>query len=158
MGSLTDTLMLTGNSGSILTWQKQLNGGGYTNISATSGLTYYIETPTATGTWDYRTIIKNGTCNTEQSVSTSVVVASGPIIRSWAGGIDEKWNKAGNWSPAGVPGAQEDVIIPATAPHMPVVKVQGFSCKNVLIQNGATMTINPGFILTVNGHITIEGQ
>jgi len=156
LGLLTDTLILSGNVGSILKWQKQLNGGGYADISATTGLIHYIETPTATGTWDYRTIIKNGACNTESSTPTSVVVVSGPIVRSWTGGIDEKWNTAGNWSPTGVPRPQEDVIIPVTAPNMPVVKLQGLSCNNILIQDGATLTINPGIVLTVNGNITTE--
>ncbi|MCX6267648.1 MAG: hypothetical protein NTW16_09870 [Bacteroidetes bacterium] len=41
---------------------------------------------------------------------------------------------------------------------MPVVMVQGFSCNNILIQTGATLTVNPGIMLTVNGHLTIEGQ
>ncbi len=158
LGALTDTLRLSGNAGSILTWQKQLNGGGYNDIPATTGLTWYIETPNVSGTWDYRTIIKNGICNTELSTSTSVVVVSGPVVRTWAGGIDEKWNKAGNWSPTGVPTTQDDVIIPVSAPVMPVLKVQGFGCNNLLIKAGATMNINPGFILSVNGQITIEGE
>ena len=42
--------------------------------SPTAGLIYYFETPTATGTWDYRTIVRNGSCNTEQSTKTSVEI------------------------------------------------------------------------------------
>jgi hypothetical protein len=158
LGIPTDTLRLSGNTGAILTWQKQLDGSGYNDISTTSGLTWYIETPTVPGTWNYRTIVKNGACNTELSTPATVVVHTGPVLKSWIGGIDEYWEVAGNWSPAGVPGAQDDVIIPVFASVMPIVKVQGYSCNNILIQSGATLTVNPGIVLTVNGHITIEGQ
>jgi len=158
LGAQTDTLRLSGNAGSILTWQKQLNGGGYSDISPSSGLVYYIETPASAGTWDYRAVVKNGVCNTEQSAAASVVVVAGPVERTWTGGIDEKWNKAGNWSPSGIPGAQDDVIIPVSASVMPVVQVQGFGCNNIVIRSGATLTVTPGVILTVNGQVTIEGN
>jgi hypothetical protein len=158
LGATTDTLRLSGNVGSILKWQKQLDGAGYADISSSTGLIYYIETPNAAGTWDYRAVVKNGACITEQSSITSVAVALGSVTRTWTGGTDEKWNKSGNWNPSGVPGATDDVIIPVTAPNMPVVKVQGLQCNNILIQNGAGLDINPGFILTINGQIIIEGQ
>ena len=77
--------------------------------------------------------------------------------KTWSGAVDEKWNVAGNWCPAGVPGALDDVVIPATALNMPEVKVQGLSCNNVTIRLGATLTIVPGIVLTTNGLMKIEG-
>ncbi len=74
----------------------------------------------------------------------------------WVGSVSTDWNTATNWSPTGVPGALEDVIIPVTATHMPDVNVPGLSCNNILIQDGATLTIDPGIVLTVNGTITVE--
>jgi hypothetical protein len=55
-----------------------------------------------------------------------------------------------------VPGVTDDVIIPATAPNMPVVHVNGLGCDDVLVKAGASLIIQPGFILTVNGTMIIE--
>ena len=77
--------------------------------------------------------------------------------KTWSGAVDEKWHVADNWCPTGVPGAQDDVIIPAAAPMMPEVKVQGLSCNNVTIRQGAALTIIPGIVLTINGLMKIEG-
>jgi hypothetical protein len=103
-------------------------------------------------------MIKNGACGTELSTPAAVTVVPGPIQRYWTGLIDDKWNEPGNWNPSGAPGALDDAIIPATASHMPVVRVQGYSCNNILIQLGASCTVNPGITLTINGELTIEGQ
>ena len=156
IGSPTDTLRLQGQFGAIIVWQKQLNNGGYSDIPATAGLTVYQEVPLLPGIWDYIAIVQNSTCPQVGSIPTTVAVSAVPLTRSWIGVVDEKWNKAGNWSPTGIPGAQDDILIPETAPFMPVVKVQGLSCNNIIVRPGAILTINPGFELTVNGNITIE--
>lgn len=156
LGALTDTLKLQGHLGDVITWQKQIDNGGYTDIPATAGMTMYQEAPSAAGTWEYHAVVQNRTCLQEFSSSATVVVSAVPLTRSWIGVIDEKWNRSGNWNPAGIPGVQDDVVIPPTAPYMPVVNIQGLSCNNVLVQAGALLTVQPGFILTVNGNITIE--
>ncbi len=158
LGSPTDTLRINGYTGNVIKWQKQVNGNGFSDISQTAGLVWYLETPTQAGTWEYRSVIKNGSCSTEISTPADIAVVQGPLIRYWNGNIDDKWYEAGNWSPTGVPGALDDVVIPATAPHMPVVRWQGYSCNNMLIRSGAACTLNPGIVLTVNGILTIEGQ
>ncbi|MEI7895875.1 MAG: hypothetical protein WCJ26_02475 [bacterium] len=76
--------------------------------------------------------------------------------KTWSGAIDEKWNVAGNWCPAGVPGVLDDVVIPATAAIMPEVKVQSMSCKDLTIMAGASLKISPDFTLNVTGLLTIE--
>lgn len=79
-----------------------------------------------------------------------------PITRSWIGVIDDNWNTPGNWSPSGIPLYIDNVIIAASAPFQPVVKITGLSCHDVLIKNGATVVINNGVIFTVNGDTTLE--
>jgi hypothetical protein len=76
-------------------------------------------------------------------------------VKTWSGAVDEKWNVAGNWCPAGVPKVQDDVVIPVTA-TTPEVKVSGMSCKNLVIRTGATLKITSGQTLTVTGQMTIE--
>jgi len=52
----------------------------------------------------------------------------------------------------------DNIIIYATAPFQPVVKISGLNCHDLFIGHGATVVIDPGQILTVNGEVTIEGQ
>jgi hypothetical protein len=65
--------------------------------------------------------------------------------------VDNDWSKPGNWCPAVVPGAQDAVVIPASASIMPEVKTSGLSCKSVTLEPGAALDIKPGYVLTVNG-------
>ena len=70
---------------------------------------------------------------------------------TWSGTVDDDWAEPGNWCPATVPDAQDDVVIPATAAVMPEVKSTGQSCKSVTLETGATLKIKPGYVLSVNG-------
>ncbi|MBX2903964.1 MAG: hypothetical protein KF872_10450, partial [Chitinophagales bacterium] len=78
LGSNTGTLTLSGNTGAVVKWQKQLNGGGWSDIADTN--TTYSEVPTSTGTWDYRAVVQSGACAAGNSGYTTVVVNSAPAI------------------------------------------------------------------------------
>jgi hypothetical protein len=151
LGSPTDTLVLSGHRGAVIIWQRSYNSEPYSNIAATEGLLKYAEVPLSDGTWKYRAVVQNDSCNVENSLYTTVEVINGPIARSWTGAIDEKWHLAGNWSPVGVPGPDDDVLIPLAVPHMPEVKVLGVSCKKVTIQPGARLNITNGVTITIDG-------
>jgi len=69
----------------------------------------------------------------------------------WSGAVDDDWSKPGNWCPAVVPDADEDVVIPSGVTVMPEVKSEGMSCKSLTLETGAEVDIKPGFTLTVNG-------
>jgi hypothetical protein len=68
----TGTLTLSGHTGSVLKWQKQLNGGSWSNITNTQ-LTY-SEVPVQDGTWIFRAVVKSGACSEVNSNGTEVVV------------------------------------------------------------------------------------
>jgi len=76
--------------------------------------------------------------------------------RIWTGAVSSDWNTGENWSPSGVPTA-ESVKIPVSAPLMPVVNHTGMSCGALFIEEGATLTINPGMDLTVDGRARVGG-
>lgn len=78
--------------------------------------------------------------------------------KTWSGTVDNKWQEAGNWCPAGIPGPDDDVIIPSSATAMPKVDVSGMTCHDIYISAGATVTVDPGFTLSVNGNVTIEKE
>ncbi len=69
---------------------------------------------------------------------------------SWTGTISNNWNVSGNWSNNAIPGDRDNVSIPANVPNYPVVTANA-SCLNLTIQAGASVTIDAGKALTVNG-------
>jgi hypothetical protein len=79
-GYSTDSLKLNGFQGSIVGWQKRLDGGIYADIPNTAGKSYYIEIPDTTGTWDYRAVVQNGNCASMFSEPATVIVE--PVTRT----------------------------------------------------------------------------
>ncbi|MBI9037319.1 MAG: hypothetical protein JEY97_04230, partial [Bacteroidales bacterium] len=66
------------------------------------------------------------------------------------------WSIAGNWSPVGVPTANDDVIIEDGAPF-PACIGPNF-CKNLTLEPTASLTINPGATLTVSGNMLLKSD
>jgi PKD repeat protein len=70
IGNSTDIMTLGGYNGTILKWQKRVDGGSWIDISNTT--TTYDEIPSSFGTWEYRAVINNGTVL--YSAPTSILV------------------------------------------------------------------------------------
>jgi len=75
------------------------------------------------------------------------------------GNATTDWNTASNWSLGVVPSCTPPVnaIIPNGAIPYPIINTTGNTAANLIIQNGATLTINPGKDLTVCGCTEING-
>jgi PKD repeat protein len=80
--STTGMLTLSGYTGTIVKWQKSLNGGAWTDISNTAAT--YIETPSAAGSWEYRAVVNNG--SDLFSGSVTIVVDPATVPGSVTGG------------------------------------------------------------------------
>jgi hypothetical protein len=51
----------------------------------------------------------------------------------------------------------ENVSIPSSAAHMPVVFFPNLGCNNLTVAgNGGTLTVNPGYNLNINGTLNIN--
>jgi hypothetical protein len=74
IGQSTGTLVLSGYTGTILKWQKHLVADLWTDIDNTTHT--YSETPTATGTWEYRAEVQSGICAAVYSAVATVLVNS----------------------------------------------------------------------------------
>ena len=59
---------------------------------------------------------------------------------SWNGNISTDWNTAGNWSPANVPGASDNVTIPNRT-NQPVLSAN-VSVQNLTLNNGSNLKLN----------------
>jgi len=62
LGNSTGPMLLGDYNGTIQSWQRQINGGPWNDISGTSGLTSYSETPASMGNFGYRVKVQNGSC------------------------------------------------------------------------------------------------
>ncbi len=77
IGQNTGLLMLSGYQGTILKWQVQHDGSGYTDIPGTAGMTAYSEYPGSTGTWNFRAVVQYSGCQAQYSIPATITVAPG---------------------------------------------------------------------------------
>jgi hypothetical protein len=95
----------------------------------------------------------DATWNPALDVAQSLTVTESP---SWTGAISTNWNDPGNWNPAIVPTASDNVLIPNLT-NDPIVNEDAATpaiCNNLEIETGAVLTIAAGKALTVNGTLT----
>ena len=68
--------------------------------------------------------------------------------KTWKGSMDSSWANSLNWFPQGVPFDLEDVTVPNITP-LPVIGVDSLDCRQLNIENGASIDIKPGVKFTV---------
>jgi len=66
----------------------------------------------------------------------------------WKGITSSDWATDSNWTPFGVPTLADCVTISSGAPNSPIINANAFS-NNLIINTGATLTVNSGFTLKV---------
>jgi len=81
---------------------------------------------------------------------------------NWTGAISTAWGTAGNWSrsdqaTATVPTAADNVSIQGTNNDPVVASGVGASCNNLIVNSGASLTVQSGGSLITNGSITNNG-
>jgi len=72
---------------------------------------------------------------------------------TWTGSASSEWATSGNWNIKIVPVSGAKIKIPTGAPNYPVL-TGSVTCSDLTIMAGASLTINPGKTLTVNGLLT----
>jgi parallel beta-helix repeat protein len=79
----------------------------------------------------------------------------------WTGAVSTEWNNASNWS-CGIPTCALDAYIPTvfmcSTPRYPIIGTVNGTCKSLVIDPGAKLTINSGYQLDVCGNITNNGN
>jgi hypothetical protein len=168
LGASTGTLTLSGHSGTIVKWQRQLNGGGWSDIIHTSAT--YSEIPSLVGTWEYRAVLESGICGQEFSTAYSIIVypavvagtvtgispeicltlSTGTLTLSGYTGTIEKWQKRHNG------GAWTD-IANTTNTYSEVPALTGTYEYRAVLQSGACGTANSGVYTIVVHPQTVAG-
>ena len=85
-----------------------------------------------------------------------VEVFTGTYTWNYAAPNPPFWSFAGNWSPSGVPTADDNVIIDDGAPY-PACTGANF-CNNLTMNPNVSLTINPVATLTVSGNMLMESD
>ena len=75
-GTSSGTLTLSGYTGSINKWQKRLNSGSWVDLANTANT--FSEIPSSVGSWEYRAEVQSGTCSSQYSGVTNVIVGDKP--------------------------------------------------------------------------------
>jgi len=84
-GGSTGTMTLSGYSGTILEWDRQLNSGGWSNAGNYAVATY-SEVPYSGGTWQYRAVVQNGSCPLTYSSVVTVLIDPTTTVGYLGGG------------------------------------------------------------------------
>ncbi len=76
--------------------------------------------------------------------------------KTWTAAISDSWTNAANWTPSGVPAANDNVLVPGSAQFPCLVYTPGMACKTITIGNGGYLLLDPTGSLTVHGHLILQ--
>lgn len=74
----------------------------------------------------------------------------------WTGETNSAWGSNNNWSTL-IPETTYNVRIGAGAANQPVISSSGNICNNLTIKSSASLNINPGYDLTIEGDFANDG-
>ncbi len=80
LGQSTGSLILLGNTGEVLKWQKKDIGISYRDIPDSDSITEFSEIPESIGYWSYRAIVQSSPCDPDTSSPTIVNVIGTPSM------------------------------------------------------------------------------
>lgn len=92
------------------------------------------------------------------------VIGKADTTIMWTGAANTDWTDAGNWENNNAPGLSltANINIPTGLTNYPVlVSGQNLyigSCSNVMIESGASLTVNPNAVITNDGTVTNKGN
>ncbi len=94
-----------------------------------------------------------GTIGFGTNVSGLAAFFSASALLTWNGSVSTAWGLAANWTPAQIPAANNDVIIPGGTPNQPTVS-DAQQARGVTLNSGSVLTLGDGAVLSVGGNFT----
>ncbi|WP_162628116.1 choice-of-anchor Q domain-containing protein [Arcticibacterium luteifluviistationis] len=87
----------------------------------------------------------------------SVGLATATDLLTWTGAVDTVWNNACNWSPAGIPTATNDVIIPSGPVNQPTIFIDDAKASTVEVYGELTIASDGKLELNGSKDLTNAG-
>ncbi len=119
--------------------------------STTASTNSILVSPTTTTSYTVTGTSAAG-CTATAIATVTVNGAAG----DWLGVASSDWFNPSNWC-SGIPTAGSTIIIPATAPNMPMINNIGALCNNITINVGATLLMSSTGMLEIKGNWTNYG-
>ncbi|MBO2012608.1 DUF4394 domain-containing protein [Hymenobacter negativus] len=98
-----------------------------------------------------------GTIGNGGDVSGLAAFISAGTLLTWNGSVSTDWLTAANWTPAQVPTANNDVVIPSGTPNQPTISASngtGKQARNITLNSGAVLTLADNGVLLIGGNFT----
>ena len=111
----------------------------------------------------YKLMISNGSGSSAgftfniTSSPDPVSYPSPPTTLTWLGSINTNWNVSSNWGSCSLPDCAVNVVCPSGPTNQPVITTNQ-TVKDVTINAGSTLTINPNVTLSVCGNFINGGN
>jgi hypothetical protein len=77
-------------------------------------------------------------------------------VTRWTGSASVYWSDPGNWD-NNLPTAQKNALITAAPANQPILNAST-TCNNLIVEDGATLSISNNSTLTVHGQVIIKGS
>jgi hypothetical protein len=143
-------------AGASFQWQSSTTSAttNFQNITDAVDKDYDPGTPSQT-TW-YRRVATLGGCKGPSNAKAITILQA----FSWNGRNNSEWNDGSNWCGGVVPTIATDVMIHAGIPFPPIVSPTTTTtalCRNLTIDNGATLTVNASRQIDISGNLTNNG-
>lgn len=145
------TISWTGTGPGGFTWS---NNSNQSSINFTYSATPGTNTYSQAGVYTFIAKVKDGLGNYKTSTVTVTVGTAGCDIY-WTGATSTDWNTGGNWSSGSVPLAANNANIPNQT-NDPVIAAN-VTINNITLAAGATLGVNSGGSLTLNGTLANAG-
>ncbi|GAB2711589.1 hypothetical protein GCM10011495_18580 [Hymenobacter frigidus] len=113
--------------------------------------TYRLDLATGVATQLGNTVPASNLLNFE--IRDLAVTLAPPVLVTWNGSVSTDWRTAANWTPAFVPTAATDVVIPGGTPFQPIVSTNQ-QTRAITLNTGALLTTADGSNLVVGGNFT----
>ena len=136
------------------------NVGYVTEVTATrsngsrASNTYRLDLGTGVATQLGNTVPASTLINFE--IRDLAVALTPPALITWNGSVSTDWRTAANWTPAQVPNAATDVVIPGGTPFQPIISTAQ-QTHAITLTTGAVLTTDNGSYLVVGGNFTNNG-
>ena len=142
------------------TWDNSTKVEVGTDVSVSSGedqsiVATTITSLTATTSYYARSYATDG--STVWYGETVKFTTSATSSMNWDGSESSSWHTPGNWSGNTIPTHSHNITIPSGVSNEPVIKYDA-DCNNMMVENGATLTIKRGGSLITYGSITNNGS